>query len=144
MVSWLDKKSDRIHDEDFVNGWETSGRAAIRKGDWKAVYLPSPRGTDQWQLYNLEKDLGEVHDLATERPDILKDLLKLWDRYVIETGVVPLDPALGEYIAATEEQLPDNGWMEYEFWKKGAKLEGNREKFLVTPKRFDRLGARVA
>ena len=115
MVSWLDKKSDRIHDEDFVNGWETSGRAAIGKGVWKAVYLPSPRGTDQWQLYNLEKDLGEVHDLAAERPDILKDLLKLWDQYVVETGVVPLDPALGEYIAATEEQLPDNGWMEYEF-----------------------------
>jgi hypothetical protein len=50
----------------------------------------------------------------------MAELVKLWDQYVVETGVVPLDPALGEYIAATEEQMPVNGWMEFEYWKKGA------------------------
>lgn len=142
MVPWLSKKNDQIHAEDFVNGWETSGRAAIRKGNWKAVYLPSPRGTDQWQLYDLENDLGEVHDLATQHPDVLTDLLRLWDQYVIETGVVPLDPALGEYIAATEEQLPNDGWMEYEYWKRDALVD--REKFFISPKRFDKEGNRVS
>ena len=148
MVPWLSGERDSIHDKEFIEGWEMSGRAAIRKGNWKAVYLPSTRagpsrkGADRWELFDLDKDKGEVHDLAAEQPEVLKELLKLWDQYVVETGVVPLNPELGEYIAATEEQMPDNGWMEYEYWKKGAR--DNPEKFFCTPKRFDRSGKRVA
>ena len=67
--------------------------------------------------------------------------MKLWDQYVMETGVVPLNPALGELIAASEEQMPDDGWIEYEFWKQGARKDP--EKFFNTPKRFDRHGNRV-
>lgn len=56
-------------------------------------------------------------------------------------GVGLLDPAFGKYLAATEEQLPNDGWMEYEYWKRGALV--NRERFFVTPKRFDKEGHRV-
>lgn len=124
-----------------------SGRAAVRKGSWKAVYLPSRKygpsraGRDKWELFDLDKDPGEIYDLSEEHPDIMKELLKLWDQYVVETGVVPLNPALGEYIAATEEQMPDDGWMQYEFWKKVARAEAG--KFFHTPRRFDREGNRV-
>jgi arylsulfatase A-like enzyme len=148
IVPWLQGKTDSIHSVDFVEGWEMSGRAAVRKGNWKAVYLPSTRsgpslaGADRWELFDLETDKGEVNDLSAKHPEILKELLKLWDQYVLETGVVPLNPALGEYIAATEEQMPDDGWMEYEYWKKGAR--DVPDKFFVTPKRFDSSGIRVA
>lgn len=148
MVPWLNGDSDSIHTADFVEGWEMGGRAAVRKGNWKAVYLPSRKfgkpsraGSDKWELFDLEKDPGEIYDLSDDHPDKLKELLKLWDQYVLDTGVVPLNPALGEYIAATEEQMPDDGWMEYEFWKKGAREEP--EKFFKTPKRFDRQGNRI-
>jgi hypothetical protein len=148
MVPWLKGSSNSIHVADFVEGWEMGGRAAVRKGNWKAVYLPSRKfkgpsraGMDRWELFDLDKDPGEIHDLSQDYPDKLKELLKLWDQYVIETGVVPLNPALGEYIAATEEQMPDDGWMEYEFWKKGARKEP--EKFFYTPKRFDHQGNRI-
>lgn len=148
MVPWLKGESSTIHAADFVEGWEMSGRAAVRKANWKAVYLPSRTfgkpsraGSDKWELFDLNKDPGEIHDLSDQHPDILKELLKLWDQYVLDTGVVPLNPALGEYIAATEEQMPDDGWMEYEFWKRGAREDP--EKFFHTPKRFDRQGNRV-
>ena len=147
MLPWLQAKSASIHDKEFVEGWEMSGRAAVRKANWKAVYLPSGRGgpsakgRDRWELYDLDKDPGEVHDISEHHPETLRELLKLWDQYVIETGVVPLNPTLGEYIATTEEQMPDDGWMEYEYWKKGARKKP--EKFFVTPKRFDRQGNRV-
>ena len=147
MVPWLTGESRSIHEANFVEGWEMSGRAAVRKGHWKAVYLPSGRdgpsakGRSKWELFNLEKDQGEVHDVAEDFPEVLAELLKLWDQYVVETGVVPLNPTLGEYITATEEQMPDDGWMEYEYWKAGAQV--NPEKFFKTPKRFDRRGNRV-
>ena len=147
MFPWLQGQSSSIHSTDFVEGWEMSGRAAIRRGNWKAVYLPagrdgpSAKGRDRWELFDLDADPGEVHDVSQEQPEVLGELLKLWDRYVVETGVVPLNPALGEYIAATEDQMPDDGWMEYEYWKKGAREEP--EKFFRESRRFDRLGNRV-
>ncbi|KAJ3496911.1 hypothetical protein NLG97_g2314 [Lecanicillium saksenae] len=146
MVPWLKGESKTVHGNDFVEGWEMCGRAAVRKGYWKAVFLPamgktSAAGSDRWELFNLEKDQGETKDLSKDHPEILAELLQLWDKYVLDTGVVPFSPALGDYIAATEEQMPPNGWMEYEYWKKGAREEP--EKFFVTPKRFDRDGRRV-
>ena len=129
---------------------ETQADTSIRlfAGNWKAVYLPSRKfgqpsraGSDKWELFDLDKDPGEIYDLSEQRPDIQKELMKLWDQYVLDTGVIPLNPALGEYIAATEEQMPDDGWMEYEFWKKGAR--DDPQKFFKNPKRFDRQGKRV-
>ncbi|CAK7202845.1 hypothetical protein SEUCBS139899_005572 [Sporothrix eucalyptigena] len=121
MVPFLSSKSERIHDKEFIQGWETCGRAAVRKGDWKIVFIPKPKGTEKWQLYNLAKDPGEIHDLAEQEPARLKDLIELWDQYVLETGVVPLSPELGKWIAAMEEQMPENAWIEYEYWKDGAR-----------------------
>lgn len=134
---WATGKADRIHEKDFIQGWETCGRAALRYGDWKIVYIPKPKGPERWQLYNLATDPGEVEDLAEKEPERLKQLLKLWDRYVIETGVIPLNPDLGEFIEATEAQMPENAWMEYDYWKKGARDEP--EKFMRKPPRFQRV-----
>lgn len=128
----------RIHAEDFVNGWETCGRAACRKGDWKIVFIPKPKGPEKWQLYNLKSDPGEVHDVAEKEPEKLKELLKLWDDYVLETGVIPLAPELGQFLKATEEQMPENAWMEYEYWKDGAREDETREQFFKNPPRFKR------
>lgn len=61
---------------------------AIRQGHLKAVYIPAPVGPETWQLYDLEKDPGEIHDLAQERPEALAGLIEAWQRYVDETGVI--------------------------------------------------------
>lgn len=121
MVPYLQSDAPSIHDKDFINGWETCGRAACRKGDWKIVFIPKPKGPEKWQLYNLAKDPGEIHDLADQEPERMKELLKLWDQYVLETGVIPLSPELGTWMAAMEEQMPENAWIEYEYWKEGAR-----------------------
>ncbi|KAF2091728.1 alkaline phosphatase-like protein [Saccharata proteae CBS 121410] len=136
MVPFASNQQARVHAADFVNGWETCGRAACRKGDWKIVYIPKPKGPERWQLYNLAKDPGEVHDLAETEPERLKELLKLWDEYVLETGVIPLAPELGEFIRATEAQMPEDAWMEYEYWKDGAR--DRPEEFMRKPPRFTR------
>lgn len=71
----------------------------------KAVFIPKPKGTERWQLYDLATDPGEVRDLAEEQPEVLKEMLALWDRYVLENGVIPLQPEMGEYVEALEGQM---------------------------------------
>ncbi|KAF2489200.1 alkaline phosphatase-like protein [Lophium mytilinum] len=137
MQPFVTGAAPRIHPEDFVQGWETCGRAACRKGDWKIVFIPKPKGTEKWQLYNLKKDPGEVHDLADQEPERLEKLKALWDQYVIETGVVPLAPELGKWMQAMEEQMVENAWIEYEYWKDGARDEP--EKFFKDIPRFQRV-----
>ncbi|OBT58158.1 hypothetical protein VE04_01124 [Pseudogymnoascus sp. 24MN13] len=134
MSAWGTGTAERIHEEEFVQGWELLGRGAIRRGDWKAVFIPKPKGTEKWQLYNLKTDPGEVNDLADENPKLLQELLVLWDNYVLENGVIPLQPELGEYIEALDEQMTEKGWMEYEFWQPGAIQ--NPDKFITNPPRF--------
>ena len=62
-----------------------SGQAAIRQGSWKAVFVPAPAGPEKWQLYDLSKDSGEIHDLAREQPDHpkLRELLEYWSTYEV-------------------------------------------------------------
>ncbi|KAM3068311.1 hypothetical protein ACMFMG_009451 [Clarireedia jacksonii] len=137
MVPFIRGGSSRIHEEDFISGWETCGRAAVRKGPYKIVFIPKPKGPEKWQLYNLDSDPGEIHDLAEKDPEKLNELLELWDQYVLETGVVPLAPELGNWLKATEEQMPENVWMEYEYWKDGAR--DRPEDFRREVPRFERV-----
>ncbi|KAH8666933.1 alkaline-phosphatase-like protein [Xylariales sp. PMI_506] len=88
--SWaplLSGKARNVHDEDCVTGWELFFHQAVRKGKYKAVFIPKPKGPEKWQLYDLEKDMGEIHDLAEEEPEILQEMIKHWLGYVAEFGV---------------------------------------------------------
>ncbi|MCJ1307845.1 hypothetical protein MMC25_001493 [Agyrium rufum] len=136
MLPFLQGKAESVHPPDFVYGWELSGKAAIRKAQYKAVFIPKPKGPEKWQLYDLSKDLGETDDLAEGMPEKLDELLKLWEDYVKECGVVPLQPELGAYLAATEAQMPENAWMEYDYWKPTALVD--REKFMQKRPKFTR------
>jgi arylsulfatase A-like enzyme len=77
-----------IHDENLaITGWELFGNRAIRLGQYKAIWLPPPRGAGDWELYNVETDPAEVHDLATEDPELMKLMITHWETYYTETGM---------------------------------------------------------
>jgi arylsulfatase len=73
--------------EDWL-GWEIWGNRAIRKGDWKLMWLHKPMGTGDWELYNIGTDPGETQDLSNEYPDKKNELLMLWDEYVETNNVI--------------------------------------------------------
>ncbi|KIW43782.1 uncharacterized protein PV06_04849 [Exophiala oligosperma] len=79
---------DKIHADDHVVGWELFGRRGLRKGQWKALFIPKPFGPEKWQLYNLDQDPGETKDLRASHPEKLKQLLTEYAAYVQEVGVV--------------------------------------------------------
>ncbi|CAH6723379.1 hypothetical protein CLIB1444_14S02740 [[Candida] jaroonii] len=86
--SYITGESEKVHSDDTVTGWELFGQQAIRKGHFKAVYIPQPLGTGEWQLFDLKKDPGEINDLASTNNDKLQELLEHWSTYVAETGLV--------------------------------------------------------
>lgn len=87
-----------IHPEDTITGWELFGRLAVRKGKWKATFIPQPYGPEKWQLFDLERDPGETVDLAGERKEKLKELLVAWSEYMKECGVVGNAPEYGTLV----------------------------------------------
>ncbi|KAJ3826629.1 alkaline-phosphatase-like protein [Lentinula raphanica] len=92
------------HDDPAV-GWELFGRAALRKGDWKIVYMtPWSYGKGEWELFDLSKDPGETRDLSSEEPQKLQELLELWDIYVKKNGVV-----WGSPVSEVEVKYPGLG-----------------------------------
>lgn len=60
------------------NAWRTTPVSVIRSGPWKLLKFYE---TSDLQLYNLQEDIGEEHDLADSRPqqrDKLKRQLEEW------------------------------------------------------------------
>jgi arylsulfatase len=94
LLPYLSGQSEQVHGDVTGTGWELFGRRAIRRGEWKALHLPEPYGPGAWQLYDLSADPGEINDLAASQPDKLAELLKLWDRYVEDTGVILDHPTI--------------------------------------------------
>lgn len=87
-VPHLSGATPSFHDEEKqITGWELFGLRAIRQGKWKAVYMTAPRGKDRWELFDLESDMGEMHDQADQQPEILKQLIEHWETYYAETGM---------------------------------------------------------
>lgn len=52
--------------------WKKDVRAAVRDGDWKLLRFADRPA----ELYNLNEDIGEQHDLATAHPDIVRRMFK--------------------------------------------------------------------
>lgn len=77
-----------VHDEQEFIGWELFGEQAIRRGTYKAIFIPNQSNTSKWELYNLTWDKGELVNLADERPDVLDELIRAWSAYESEMGVV--------------------------------------------------------
>lgn len=75
--------------------WEHTGNAAIRLGRWKLV-----REYKQgWELYDLEADRTELHDLAAAHPAVVADLAAQWDAWAARVGVIPFETTLRRYRA---------------------------------------------
>jgi arylsulfatase len=70
-----------------IIGWEQLGIAAVRVGNWKAVFLPPPRGPGEWELYDISRDQGEIHDLAEARPEKLAEMIIHYETYFQESGL---------------------------------------------------------
>jgi arylsulfatase A-like enzyme len=65
--------------------WEHEGNRAVRKGDWKLV----AKHGGSWELYDIRADRTESKDLSTSKPEIVADLVELYEKYAARTLVAP-------------------------------------------------------
>ena len=73
------------------------GSRAIWHDGWKAVTNhPTITGwshfnDDEWELYHTDVDRSELHDLAAEHPEKVRELVNLWFAEAGANGAFPLD-----------------------------------------------------
>ncbi len=66
--------------------WEHEGNRAIRVGDLKLV-AKGPGG--DWELYDMAKDRTELHDVASERPQVVAQMKAKWEAWAQRAGATP-------------------------------------------------------
>ncbi len=66
--------------------WEHEGNRAVRMGQWKLV-AKGPAG--KWELYDMEKDRTEMHDLSAKEPKRVKEMTAKWEAYAKRANVLP-------------------------------------------------------
>lgn len=103
-VAMLNGRTQSPRSSDDWLGWELFGNRAIRQGNWKISWLYEPFGSEDWQLFNLAKDIGEQNDLSNKYPKKRKQLIALWDEYVKTNGVVIGNRSPFEQM---DQKLPD-------------------------------------
>lgn len=79
---------------------EMNGSKMVRFGDFKALAntdklagLGHVLQTQKWQLYDLAQDPGETTNIADKHPGILDSMIKSYDDYAKEVGVVEVSPS---------------------------------------------------
>jgi arylsulfatase len=65
--------------------WEHEGNRALRDGPWKLV----SRYPNEWELYNIDEDRTELHDLAAGERDRLAAMIAEYDGWADRSRVAP-------------------------------------------------------
>jgi arylsulfatase len=67
--------------------FEHESNRAVRDGKWKLV----AKGQDgPWELYDMDADRSEMHDLAAAQPERVKQLAETWQKWAESSNVLPL------------------------------------------------------
>jgi len=75
--------------------WEHEGNRAIRLGKWKLV----ARGAGgDWELYRMDADRSELHNLADQHPERVKEMADKWETFARKAHMLPW-PWKGKYAA---------------------------------------------
>ncbi|MGB5386676.1 MAG: hypothetical protein WBN20_07815 [Eudoraea sp.] len=42
-----------------------------------------------WELFDMEKDRTEIHDMAAANPELVKQMAAMWLKWGKRTGIIP-------------------------------------------------------
>lgn len=96
-----------------INGPLTGSKAtsSVREGKWKLIRYFSGNDdlSDRYELYDLDADLGESHDVAAAHPADVRRLSAALDQYLKSVGALipPKNPAFDPAAVAPPPGLPN-------------------------------------
>ncbi|MBG86812.1 MAG: N-acetylgalactosamine-6-sulfatase [Verrucomicrobiales bacterium] len=77
----LQEGKQKEHRHLYWEFYERGGKAAVVKGDWKAVRLNILKDPDaQIELYDLSKDIGEESNIASRHPALVEEMARIMKR----------------------------------------------------------------
>lgn len=68
---------------------EHNGARSLRRGRWKIVWPVRAEPAGSWELYDLQTDRCELHNLALQHPDIVQTLSEAWMTWARKVQVHP-------------------------------------------------------
>lgn len=122
---------ERGENEIYVNQGLWTGKRALRLGRWKLIKTLDKAfwDTPDIELYDLDADPGEEHNLADERPDIVDRLELRMERWLRRNLGKRIDPL---------ELIVSRGLPVYKWVERAARMEGLMEKYEEWRARVDR------
>jgi arylsulfatase len=91
-------KAQPIYDANDAFVMEIHGARSVRRGQYKLVWeqppgntwwgYPTPDTWYRWQLFDLKNDPSEANDISETHPELVQELIAIWDEYAEEYGVV--------------------------------------------------------
>jgi arylsulfatase/uncharacterized sulfatase len=79
-----------VYQENEGVGIEAANSSAYFMNGYKIVKNNIPDGDNQWHLYHIESDPGEVNDLANQEPELFRKMLAAYTDYEKEVGVLKM------------------------------------------------------
>ena len=101
-----------------IQYFEMFGHRGLWLDGWKAVAWHPPEKSfddDRWELFDLDADFNECHDLAETHPERLQAMIDRWWVEAEANQVLPLDDRFGERFA-----------------ENAARFHGDRRRFVFT------------
>jgi arylsulfatase A-like enzyme len=77
---------------------------------------------DPWELYNIEEDFSEANNLATEKPEKLAKLQKLFLSEARKYNVLPLDDRVSERFDVQDRPSPAAGRTTFTYYSSGVSI----------------------
>ncbi|MEM7342414.1 MAG: arylsulfatase [Actinomycetota bacterium] len=102
-----------------IQYFEMFGHRGLWLDGWKAVayhHPGTPFADDQWELYHLDVDVNEVHDLAAAEPERLADMQQRWWAEAERYQVLPLDDRFAPRFAENAERH-QGARTHFTFWR---------------------------
>jgi arylsulfatase A-like enzyme len=90
--------------------WEHEGNCAVRDGKWKLV----SKWPDTWELYDMDADRSELHDLADEMPERVVSMSKSYREWAARVGAQPWPMPQTPNGGRIELPLPD--YLKHDRW----------------------------
>jgi arylsulfatase len=87
LVPLLKGENRPVHTEPIF--WEHEGNKAVRLGNYKLVMAWNNDQPEKWELYDMEKDRTEMHDLSVQMPDKITEMKKMWEEWAQRSMVEP-------------------------------------------------------
>jgi arylsulfatase len=87
----------------YHDGWFASGKSFVPWSPTRERFDPD---RVKWELYDINTDFSQAHDLAAEQPDRLRQLQDLWWAEAARHNVLPLDWRATERLSAELQKRP--------------------------------------